>query len=179
MSAKLFMNSAKTDSGKADEHIEKAITYQKMAGEEIRKLSKTLNTSLVKVIGLSRSIDDIIINMKAFQQIETNFKYDQKLDKILSDDQKLMIFRILQEQTNNIIKYADAENVTIVLKEENNTVYLSIKDDGKGFDTSIQSKGIGFINIYNRVDAFGGEMELISSPGNGCSLQINFPLIFN
>ena len=36
-------------------------------------------------------------------------------------------------------------------------------------------KGIGFINIYNRVDAFGGEMELISSPGNGCSLQINFP----
>ena len=179
MSAKLFMNSAQTDPEKADEHIEKAITYQLMAVEEIRKLSKTLNTSLVKVIGLSRSIDDIIINMKAFQQIETRFNYDQKLDKVLSDDQKLMIFRILQEQTNNIIKYADAKNVTITLKEENNTVYLSIKDDGKGFDASIQSKGIGFINIYNRVDAFGGEMELISSPGNGCSLEINFPLIFN
>ena len=79
--------------------------------------------------------------MKAFQQIETKFNYDQKLDKILSDDQKLMIFRILQEQTNNIIKYADAKNVTISLKEENNTIYLSIKDDGKGFDASIQSKG--------------------------------------
>jgi PAS domain S-box-containing protein len=179
MSAKLFMNSAKTDPGKADEHIEKAITYQLMAVEEIRKLSKTLNTSLVKVIGLSRSIDDIIINMKAFQQIETKFHYDQKLDKILSDDQKLMIFRILQEQTNNIIKYADAKNVTITLKEENSKVYLSIKDDGNGFDASIQSKGIGFINIYNRADAFGGEMELISSPGNGCSLQINFPLTLN
>jgi PAS domain S-box-containing protein len=179
MSAKLFMNSAKTDPGNADEHIEKAMTYQMMAVEEIRKLSKTLNTSLVKVIGLSRSIDDIIINMKAFQQIETRFNYDQKLDKILSDDQKLMIFRILQEQTNNIIKYADANNVTIGLKEKNNMVYLSIMDDGKGFDASIQSKGIGFINIYNRVDAFGGEMELISSPGNGCSLQINFPLTLN
>ena len=179
MSAKLFMNSAKTDPGKADEHIEKAITYQMMAVEEIRKLSKTLNTSLVKVIGLSRSIDDIIINMKAFQQIETRFNYDEKLDKILSDDQKLMIFRILQEQTNNIIKYANAKNVTISLREENNTIYLSINDDGKGFDPSIQSKGIGFINIYNRVDAFGGEMELISSPGKGCSLEVSFPLIFN
>ena len=179
MSAKLFMNSAKTDPAKSDEHIEKAMTYQMMAVEEIRKLSRTLNTSLVKVIGLSRSIDDIIINMKAFQQIETMFHYDQKLDKILSDDQKLMIFRILQEQTNNIIKYADAKNVTITLEEENNMVYLSIKDDGKGFDASIQSKGIGFINIYNRVDAFGGEMELISSPGKGCSLEINFPLTFN
>ena len=179
MSAKLFMNSAQTDPQKVNEHIEKAINYQLMAVEEIRKLSKTLNTSLVKVIGLSRSIDDIIINMKAFQQIETRFQYDQRLDKILSDDQKLMIFRILQEQTNNIIKYANAKNVLINLKEENNKIYLSIIDDGKGFDASVQSKGIGFINIYNRVDAFGGDMELISSPGDGCSLRINFPLTLN
>jgi len=179
MSAKLFMNSAQTDPQKVNEHIEKAITYQLMAVEEIRKLSKTLNTSLVKVIGLSRSIDDIIINMKAFQQIETRFQYDQKLDKLLSDDQKLMIFRILQEQTNNIIKYANAKNVLITLKEENSKIYLSITDDGKGFDVSVQSKGIGFINIYNRVDAFGGDMEIISSPGNGCSLRINFPLTLN
>ncbi len=179
MSAKLFMNSARTDPEKADEHMEKAITYQMMAVEEIRKLSKALNTSLVKVIGLSRSIDDIIINMKAFQQIETIFHYDQRLDKMLSDDQKLMIFRILQEQTNNIIKYADAKNVTIALREENNAIYLTIADDGKGFDTSVQSKGIGFVNIYNRVDAFGGEVKLNSSPGKGCSLEIIFPLTLN
>jgi PAS domain S-box-containing protein len=179
MSAKLFMNSAKTDPGKADEHIEKAITYQMMAVEEIRKLSKSLNTSLVKVIGLSRSIDDIIINMKAFQQIETRLLYDQKLEKTLSEDQQLMIFRIIQEQTNNIIKYADAKNVSICLKEENRQVHLSITDDGKGFDSSVQSKGIGFINIYNRVDAFGGEVKLISSPGRGCSLEIIFPLTLN
>ena len=179
MSAKLFMDSAKNDPTNTVEHINKATTYQLTAVEEIRKLSKALNTSLVKVIGLSRSIDDIIINMKAFQQIETKFNYDQKLDKILSDDQKLMIFRILQEQTNNIIKYANAKNVTISLREENNSIYLSIVDDGKGFDTSVQSKGIGFNNIYNRVDAFGGEVDLVSSPGNGCSLHIIFPLILN
>jgi PAS domain S-box-containing protein len=179
MSAKLFMNSAKTDPEKANELIDKATSYQVMAVEEIRKISKALNTSLVKMIGLSRSIDDIIINMKAFQQIETKFHYDAKLDKTLSEDQKLMIFRILQEQTNNIIKYADAKNVKITLKEANNQVFLSITDDGKGFDTSVVSKGIGFINIYSRVDAFGGEVKLISSPGNGCSLEIVFPLELN
>ena len=179
MSAKLFMGSAKTDPTKADEHIEKAISYQMMAVEEIRKISKALNTSLVKMIGLSRSIDDIIINMRAFQQIETKFNYDPQLDKILSDDQKLMIFRILQEQTNNIIKYADAKNVRISLKEKGNQVYLSITDDGKGFDPSVQSKGIGFINIYNRVDAFGGEVKLVSSPGKGCSLEVIFPFTLN
>lgn len=179
MSAKLFMDSAKTDPEKADEHLEKAISYQMTAVEEIRKLSKKLNTSLVKVIGLSRSIDDIIINMKAFQQIETKILYDEKLEKTLSEDQQLMIFRIIQEQTNNIIKYASAKNVSICLKEENNQVYLSITDDGKGFDTSVRSKGIGFINIYNRVDAFGGEVKLNSSPGKGCALEIIFPLTLN
>ena len=179
MSSKLFMNSAKTDAGKASEHIEKAIEYQMMAVEEIRKISKALNTSLVKMIGLSRSIDDIVINMKAFQQIETKFQYDQQLDKILSDDQKLMIFRILQEQTNNITKYADAKNVTISLKQKSNQVYLSITDDGKGFDTSVQPNGIGFININSRVDAFGGEVKIISSPGKGCSVEIIFPLTLN
>ena len=179
MSAKLFMNSAKTDPEKANELIDKATSYQVMAVEEIRKISRALNTSLVKMIGLSRSIDDLIINMKAFQQIETKFHYDQKLDTILSEDQKLMIFRILQEQTNNIIKYADAKNVKITLKEANNQVFLSITDDGKGFDTSIESKGIGFINIYNRVDAFGGEVKLISSSGKGCALEIVFPLTLN
>jgi signal transduction histidine kinase len=179
MSSKLFMNSAKTDPDKANEHIEKAIEYQMLAVEEIRKISKALNTSLVKMIGLSRSIDDVIINMRAFQQIETKFNYDQKLEKILSDDQKLMIFRILQEQTNNIIKYADAKNVAISLKEQGSNVYLSISDDGKGFDTSERSKGIGFINIYSRVDAFGGEVKLTSAPGKGCTLEIVFPLTLN
>lgn len=179
MSAKLFMNSAQTDPEKTNEHIEKAITYQMMAVEEIRKLSKKLNTSLVKVIGLGRSIDDIIINMKAFQQIETEFSYDQKLEKVLSEDQQLMVFRIIQEQTNNIIKYAEAKNVSISLKQEANQVFLLITDDGKGFDTSIQSRGIGFINIYNRVDAFGGEVKLNSAPGKGCSLEIIFPLTLN
>ena len=58
-------------------------------------------------------------------------------------------------------------------------VYLSITDNGKGFDTSIQSKGIGFINIYNRIDAFGGEVKLNSSPGKGCSLEIIFPITLN
>jgi PAS domain S-box-containing protein len=179
MSAKLFMDAAKTEPAKASENIEKAITYQLMAVEEIRKLSRSLNTSLVKVIGLGRSIDDIVINLKAFQQIETEFIYDQQLDKQLSEDQKLMIFRIVQEQTNNIVKYAHARHVKIILQESLSSVYLTISDDGKGFDTSVQSKGIGFINIYNRVDAFGGEAEIISSPGNGCILKINFPVTLN
>ena len=88
-----------------------------------------------------------------------------------------MLYRIVQEQTSNIIKHAEAKNVSFLLLESSNHVLLEIIDDGKGFDTSIRTKGIGFSNIYNRVDAFGGTYTLTSSPGNGCTLLIGFPVI--
>ena len=53
---------------------------------------------------------------------------------------------------------------------------LIISDDGKGFDPSQKPKGIGFTNIFNRADAYNGKVNIISSPGNGCILELQFPL---
>ena len=66
----------------------------------------------------------------------------------------------------------------ISLNEINNNFELIISDNGKGFDKNERkSNGIGFINIFNRVDAYNGRVEIITSPGNGCTLLINFPIL--
>ncbi len=176
MSAKLFIESAKKDPLHSSEFLDKALEYQMMAVEEIRKLSRSLNSSFVKVIGLRHSIDEIVLNMSSLQNIEVKFIYDEKLEKKLSDVQKLMIFRIVQEQTSNIIKYSQARKVTISIKENKNIIYLDIMDNGRGFNPDAQPRGIGFINIFNRVDAFDGTVEIKSSPGHGCTLEVSFPL---
>jgi signal transduction histidine kinase len=86
------------------------------------------------------------------------------------------VYRIIHEQTNNIIKYAGCTEATISLLEENNQAELIISDNGKGFDkNNQQATGIGFINIFNRVNAYNGKVEIITSPGNGCKLQVSFP----
>ena len=177
MSAKLFMDTAKRIPEQANELLDKAIEYQLLALQEIRKLSKSLSTSNVKTVGLKESIDDIVNNMKLLPQLEVQFIFNERVEKKLSNDQKLMLFRIVQEQTNNIIKYAGAKSVQIMINEANNMVRLVISDDGVGFDTSDgSSKGIGFINIISRADVYNGKVDVVSSPGNGCTLEICFPV---
>jgi signal transduction histidine kinase len=75
---------------------------------------------------------------------------------------------------NNILKHADASEIKIELKKEGFYLTVSIKDDGKGFDTSIDSKGIGLKNIKHRADLFNGIVQIKSSPGNGCKMKIIF-----
>jgi len=176
MSSKLFLDSAISSSDNNKDLLEKALDYQMMAMEEIRKLSRKLNTSLVKVVGLQKSITDIVNNLTSFQHIDVNFRFEPELEKILSEEQKLMIYRIVQEQTNNIIKYSEAKKVSISVNQINNNIILDIIDNGKGFDTDKHSSGIGFVNIFNRVEVLNGEFNIISAPGAGCTLQISFPV---
>ena len=176
MSAKLFMNTAQKNPSQSSELLDKAVEYQMLALEEIRKLSKSLNSSLIKTVGLKDSIGDIVENMINLQHLDVTFRFNYELEKRLNNDQKIMLYRIVQEQTNNIIKYASARTVQILINESKGNVTLIVSDDGRGFDASQKPKGIGFTNIYNRADAYNGKVNIISSPGNGCILELQFPL---
>ncbi len=177
MSSKLFMDTARRTPDQAKELLDKAIEYQLLALQEIRKISKSLSTSNVKTVGLKESIEDVIGNMELVQEVEIELIFNERVEDKLSDDQKLMLFRIVQEQTNNIIKYASAKSVQIMVNESNNIARMMIADDGVGFDTSGKgTKGIGFINIISRADAYSGKVDIVSSPGNGCTLEVCFPI---
>jgi signal transduction histidine kinase len=114
----------------ATELLMKAEEYQLQAVEEIRKLSKKLNSSLVKVLGLKKSIQEIVNSFKQLNDIPVNYEFDSELEDVLMDEQKLMIFRIVQEQSNNIRKYANAERVSISLTRKDDRISLLISDDG-------------------------------------------------
>ena len=89
---------------------------------------------------------------------------------------KLMLFRIIQEQVNNIIRHANANNIIITLEADATDLKLFIADDGKGYDPQLIKKGLGLTNIINRVELFDGNADIITSPGNGCFLQVRIPL---
>jgi PAS domain S-box-containing protein len=178
MSAKLFMDTAKKTPEQCNDLLDKAIEYQLMALQEIRKLSKSLSTSHIKTVGLKDSVTDIVRNMKLLQQLDVHFIFNKRVEEKLSEGHKLMLFRIIQEQTSNIIKHAEARTVQIMINEMNEMVHLVISDDGKGFDPSANnSKGIGFINMTSRCEAYNGRVNISSSPGNGCSIELCFPLV--
>ena len=93
----------------------------------------------------------------------------------LTESHKLMLYRIIQEQLNNIIKHAQAQNVQVGIRKIDKTVQLTISDDGKGTDLSTETgMGLGLRNIRNRIELYHGNIDMITSPGNGFVLKVEF-----
>jgi signal transduction histidine kinase len=98
-----------------------------------------------------------------------------KLIKPLLQDTHLGIYRILQEHFTNIIKHANAKEVTLTVKTQTTGLFITVVDDGKGFDTKVRSKGIGLSNMYGRAENIQALLELRSAPGKGCTLVLTVP----
>lgn len=144
--------------------------------EEIRKLSKSLVGSKFGAVSFIQSLSDLVENIRLVSLFSVSLSFAHFNENHLTQKQKLMLYRIIQEGLNNVIKYAKAKNVTIRLGEKDNGIELAIKDDGIGFDASKVSKGIGLKNISSRLELEDGEMRLFTEPGNGCELVILFPV---
>ncbi|MBC7934110.1 MAG: MEDS domain-containing protein [Rhizobacter sp.] len=174
-SAKLYLGIAKKSEIKeVHPHMDEADRLLKEATVELRNLSHSMISPFIEEYGLADALDRLVDTL----QKSTPLKIEKQVSKIneasMPDKLKLAIYRIAQEQFNNISKYANARNVVLKLVEHNGTILLNIKDDGVGFDTGIKSRGIGFLNIKTRASLFNGIMNVSSTPGKGCELKILF-----
>ena len=89
---------------------------------------------------------------------------------------KLNLFRIVQEHLNNILKHAKATTIGIELTQTKEFILLTITDNGVGFDIAKKQTGIGIANIKSRAMSYQGVSDFRSQPGEGCILNIKFPV---
>ncbi len=94
----------------------------------------------------------------------------------LQPDAELVVYRLVQESTTNIIKYAQAKNVWISLQPKDGWVEVTVRDDGVGFDASVQPRSAyGLVGMRYRVEAEGGKFSLTSAPGQGTQIRVSLP----
>lgn len=155
--------------------VEQSYDYVNEAMEEIRKLSHSLVAPSLGDIGLHEALEELVQEINITGVIQAELKYEIDKSQMIDDKEELMLYRVVQEQVNNIRKYAKAKKVMIDLKQDEYNQYLIITDDGVGFDTGKKAKGIGLKNIQSRVEFYSGNLTIISSPGNGCALEISIP----
>lgn len=170
----LYHGMALAEKDNREELILKGSDIIRQAINEIRNLSKSLVGPDTRQIGLKDCISELLGTIQAGTKVRVKFKWSGKLES-LTAKVKLMLFRIVQEQTNNILKYAEAKTITIHLSRDKEFLKLLISDDGIGFDTLNLRRGIGLRNIASRVDIYNGKLNIISSPGMGCSLTVTIP----
>ena len=150
--------------------------YILMAIDEIKKLSHVIMPPTFEVIGLLDSLKNWIDFKQLQHEINFNTEWVGYDDKAVNDKVQLTIYRIVQEQLNNTIKYSNAQNVYISLRQTSNLLELVIEDDGVGFNITQHTNGVGLKNINTRTEIHNGSVVLESAPGKGCKLAIVFPL---
>lgn len=173
---KLFLDLAKTTADDTtNEMISLALKGISDVINETRRMSRALVPPTLGDLGLIDSINDLVDSISRAQYIKIEFDYFECNEDFISDNKKLMLFRIIQEQLNNIVKHAEAHHVTVTLSDKETHLLLEVKDDGKGFELSKVRRGLGLTNIKNRAELFGGREEIISAPGQGCTLRVYTP----
>ena len=154
----------------------KSIEYIHTSIEEIRKLSKELAAPELKMNGLEESITSLIDDIHLSSSL--NIRFENKHDSsLLSQAKRVTIFRVVQEQLKNILKYSKATEVVISLTNTAGTIELLIKDNGVGFDPSQTRRGIGLSNIHDRVRFYNGTVNIDAAPGKGCTLSASFQVL--
>jgi len=178
---KLNISSVEDDISFSDSEAESilktAVSILDESCNELRHISHNIMPSALIKFGLKHALDELIgkINKASIINIQININ---GLEERIQETHEIALYRIIQEILNNIIKHAEASNVFINLKKENNELSLQIKDDGKGFNISRieKSAGLGWKNIQSRISMMSGHLNIISQIEKGSEINIKIPL---
>lgn len=172
--ARLYMDCAIADDQKRVNFIEEGKGFINTAIKEIRTLSNSLIPQPSKEIGVQEAILDISRDINRTKGLKVITNINHLNENVLSHDMKLTVFRIVQEQLNNILKHAHAKKAVIEIKQRPRYLQLNIQDDGVGFDITAKRNGVGLQNIVSRSELLNGHVVINSAPGKGCELQVHF-----
>ena len=153
------------------ELVSKAIT-------DLRDLSRSLDTDYVQEMGLQRAIEYELEMIKKTGTIDTWMIVEGSMFR-LEKQKELILFRIVQETFNNILKHAGAKNINVNINYDSAGFTLIIKDDGKGVNLQPFNQGennnfgLGIRNMHSRAKLIGADFSMKSSLGEGTEVKIN------
>lgn len=174
--AKLNLTALKEKPEEFDILLENSANNLALAMREIREMSKGLIIpGHLREVGLISSIEYLLQEMLRHTRITWKLFADD-IEDMLKDDHRLAIYRIVQEQLNNIIKHANASFIKVSVSAKGSMIHLIMEDNGSGFVYSSRRNGIGITNIISRAELFNGNVNFKSSPGEGCSMEVTLSL---
>ncbi len=141
----------------------------------VRKIASSLRPSMLDDFGLNAALIWHCDEFHNLNGIDCVFIKPGFNDKGLSTNQKTELYRIAQESLTNVMRHAKATKVTVEGKEDDNSLYLTITDNGEGFDVSQKKSTLGLIGLRERALSLGGELSITSKMGKGTVVSVVVP----
>ena len=144
---------------------------------EVRRIAHDMVPYSIKISGISGAIEDLKESIVA-RGLQCEVEVHHLQEDMLSEQKANMIYRIIQEITNNTIRHASASKILIQLMQHEKSLHLLVEDNGKGFDINevVSNKGMGLKSIDSRVKYLGGTINFDTAPGLGTAVNIEIPL---
>jgi len=149
--------------------------------EQVRELSYRLRPAALEEFGLSVALSILIEEMVEDSSITAHYLTDLD-EETLPSGIEVTLYRIAQEALTNVVRHAQASTIQVALTKDNNTIMMSIKDDGCGFDphqeTAVsETRHLGLISMRERAAITGGSLTLETAPDAGTTLLVRVPLL--
>ena len=159
-----------------DMEIYKVIHQLDQSVDELRRIARNMMPESLIYMGLEPALSDLCKSLHS-EQISVIFEAFN-LRSVYEQALQITVYRIIQELLTNAIKHAEAHSIMVQCSENENLLYITVEDDGKGFDpkSAEQKEGIGLSNIRNRVNLLQGTVEISSRLGEGTTFSIEIPL---
>lgn len=177
MTATAVGRTLERDFDKAKRQISLIEEMSSVAQSEMRALLLHLRPVMLKGKELTEAINDLVSELRAKVPMKIHLEVDDEvsLPKGIEDH----LFRIIQEAMSNAMRHSQAERLDIrLLQREPGMVRLSIRDNGVGFDMTVEKlTSYGFVSMRERVNEIGGSIDIITAPGQGTRIEIRIPVI--
>jgi ligand-binding sensor domain-containing protein len=165
-----------------DEHPVAALLTQ--IGLSAQNAGDSINDIIWSIHPQNDSIERIMLRMKelAAELLEPNdIKYQIDFDNQLTEldipmQDRRHLFMLYKEALNNLIKYAVCKNAFLSIQVIDNKLIMKVEDDGVGFDIANHKLGNGLLNMQQRAEEMKAALQITTSPGNGCSVTLHYPL---
>jgi signal transduction histidine kinase len=153
--------------------FENVISQLDQSIAELRRVSHNMMPEALIKYGLKEALENYCENINVSGKIKVQLQ-TYGMENRMEQSSEIIIYRMIQELLNNVIKHADARNVLIQLVREEDHFNLTVEDDGKGFDTKENENktGAGLANIKARAAYLNGNVDIVSKKGEGTSVNI-------
>lgn len=139
-----------------------------------RRIIEDLRPSALSHLGLVVTLEILLREFAARSTVQVHMALSPVP---LQPDEELVVYRLVQEAVNNISKHARAQQLWVTLGLHEGQVRVTVRDDGTGFDALIQSRSAhGLVGMRFRIEAAGGRLQLVSSPGGGTCIEATLPM---
>ncbi len=142
---------------------------------ELRRVAHNMMPEMLTKFGLDEALKEYCNTVNATKLVTVKYQ-SHGMETRLEKSIEIIVYRIIQELLNNVLKHAVATEVFVQLIREESRLNVVVEDDGKGFDTSLpeNNKGAGWANIRSRVEYLKGQLEIHSEQGKGTLVNIEF-----